>query len=206
MRWNAASPSGSSPASNCRASSAQSRQRLFFGIIFLLLISRTIVLALTQLDPQVSEPLTIGEAFLCTWLVLIVFNVVDLLPLDGLIFIRLQLRFIFLSGTYYDDSLDESVPLYFNRNKKVHHIAMLHDLTERQVADQMDRYVGFDWERRYDDLEAARAAHLAARTAMKSGTGTTTGAAPVMVSTPERVHFHPRSPHCLVQTPSLASF
>jgi hypothetical protein len=38
---------------------------------------------------------------------------------------------------------------------------MLHDLTERQVADQMDRYVGLDWEQRYDDLEAVREAQLA---------------------------------------------
>ena len=66
-----------------------------------------------------------------------------------------------LPGTYYDDGLGERVPLYFNRNKCVDHIAMLHDLTEGQVAEQMDRYVGPDWERRYDDLEAARAAQFA---------------------------------------------
>ncbi len=67
---------------------------------------------------------------------------------------------VVLPGTYYDDGLGERVPLYFNRNKKVDHIAMLHDLTERQVADQMDRYVGLDWEQRYDALEAARVAQL----------------------------------------------
>ena len=63
---------------------------------------------------------------------------------------------VVLPGTYYDDGLGERVPLYFNRNKSVDHIAMLHDLTERQVAEQMDRYVGPDWEQRYDELEAAR--------------------------------------------------
>ncbi|NUQ05800.1 MAG: hypothetical protein HUU31_18055 [Anaerolineae bacterium] len=68
---------------------------------------------------------------------------------------------VVLPGTYYDDGLGERVPLYFNRNKQVDHIAMLHNLTEQQVADQMDRYVGSDWERRYDDLEAARAMQLA---------------------------------------------
>lgn len=68
---------------------------------------------------------------------------------------------VVLPGTYYDDGLGERVPLYFNRNKSVDHIAMLHDLTERQVAEQMDHYVGHDWERRYDDLEAARAVQLA---------------------------------------------
>jgi len=31
-----------------------------------------------------------------------------------------------------------------------------HDLTERQVADQMDRYVGQEWEQRYDLLAAVR--------------------------------------------------
>ena len=68
---------------------------------------------------------------------------------------------VVLPGTYYDDGLGERVPLYFNRNKHVDHIAMLHDLTEQQVADQMERYVGPDWERRYDDLAAAREAQLA---------------------------------------------
>lgn len=67
---------------------------------------------------------------------------------------------VVLPGTYYDDGLGERVPLYFNRNKSVDHIAMLHDLTEHQVADQMERYVGPDWERRYDDLQAARNAQL----------------------------------------------
>jgi hypothetical protein len=68
---------------------------------------------------------------------------------------------VVLPGTYYDDGLGERVPLYFNRNKSVDHIAMLHRLTECQVAEQMDRYVGPDWERRYDDLAAVREAQLA---------------------------------------------
>lgn len=67
---------------------------------------------------------------------------------------------VVLPGTYYDDGLGERVPLYFNRNKQVDHITMLHDLTERLAADQMGRYVGPDWERRYDDLGAARTAQL----------------------------------------------
>jgi hypothetical protein len=68
---------------------------------------------------------------------------------------------VVLPGTYYDDGLGERVPLYFNRNKSVDHIAMLHDLTERQAAEQMERYVGPDWEQRYDDLAAVREAQLA---------------------------------------------
>jgi len=63
---------------------------------------------------------------------------------------------VVLPGTYYDDGLGERVPLYFSKNKSVDHIALLHVLTERQVADQMDRYVGQDWEQRYDLLAAMR--------------------------------------------------
>jgi hypothetical protein len=68
---------------------------------------------------------------------------------------------VVLPGTYYDDGLGERVPLYFSRNKRVDHIAMLHDLTERQTAAQMEHYVGPNWERRYDALETARAAQIA---------------------------------------------
>jgi len=63
---------------------------------------------------------------------------------------------VVVPGTYYDDGLGERVPLYFSKNKTVDHIDMLHNLTERQVAAQMDRYVGQDWEQRYDLLAAMR--------------------------------------------------
>ena len=76
---------------------------------------------------------------------------------------------VVLPGTYYDDGMGERVPLYFSRNKSVDHIAMLHDLTERQVAEQMERYVGPDWERRYDELTAAREAQLAVTTELAHG-------------------------------------
>jgi hypothetical protein len=42
----------------------------------------------------------------------------------------------------------------------VDHIALLHQLTEVQMAEQMERYVGPDWEQRFDDLAAARQAQL----------------------------------------------
>jgi hypothetical protein len=38
----------------------------------------------------------------------------------------------------------------------VDHIEMLHDVTEQHMAEMLDRYVGLDWERRYDALEALR--------------------------------------------------
>jgi len=63
---------------------------------------------------------------------------------------------VVLPGTVFDDDLGERVPLYFTRNKSVDHIAMLHGLTERQMEDQMERYVGQDWEQRYDALQANR--------------------------------------------------
>jgi hypothetical protein len=63
---------------------------------------------------------------------------------------------VVLPGTVFDDDLGERVPLYFSRNKSVDHIAMLHGLTEQQMEDQMERYVGLDWEGRYDALQANR--------------------------------------------------
>ncbi len=68
---------------------------------------------------------------------------------------------VVLPGTYYDDGLGERAPLYFSRNKTVDHIDLLHSLTEQQVIDQMDLYVGPDWQQRLDDLAAAREAQLA---------------------------------------------
>jgi hypothetical protein len=38
----------------------------------------------------------------------------------------------------------------------VDHIEMLHNVTEQHMADMLDRYVGLDWERRYDALESLR--------------------------------------------------
>jgi hypothetical protein len=48
------------------------------------------------------------------------------------------------------------VPLFFSRNRKVNHIEMLHDVTEKTMVAQMERYVGPDWEQRYDELAAVR--------------------------------------------------
>jgi hypothetical protein len=49
------------------------------------------------------------------------------------------------------------VPLFFSRNQKVNHIEMLHDVTEQGMADLMERYVGPEWEHRYDELALIRA-------------------------------------------------
>jgi hypothetical protein len=63
---------------------------------------------------------------------------------------------IVLPGTVYDEENGQRVPLFFSRNRKVNHINMLHDVTERMMVEQMERYVGPDWEQRYDELAAVR--------------------------------------------------
>jgi len=63
---------------------------------------------------------------------------------------------VILPGTYYDADEGQRKPLYFSRNKVVNHIDMLHEVTQEQMADLMDRYAGRDWEQRYDALAAVR--------------------------------------------------
>jgi len=63
---------------------------------------------------------------------------------------------VVLPGTVYDEEHGQRVPLFFSRNRKVNHIDLLHDVTERTMAEQMERYVGPDWEQRYDELVAVR--------------------------------------------------
>jgi hypothetical protein len=63
---------------------------------------------------------------------------------------------IVLPGTVYDEEHGQRVPLFFSRNRKVNHIETLHDVTERTMVEQMERYVGPDWERRYDQLATVR--------------------------------------------------
>jgi hypothetical protein len=63
---------------------------------------------------------------------------------------------IVLPGTVYEEEHGQRVPLFFSRNRKVNHIDLLHDVTERTMAEQMERYVGPDWEQRYDELAAVR--------------------------------------------------
>jgi hypothetical protein len=63
---------------------------------------------------------------------------------------------IVLPGTVYDEEHGQRVPLFFSRNRKVNHIDLLHDVTERIMVEQMERYVGPEWEQRYDALASAR--------------------------------------------------
>ncbi|NJL57764.1 hypothetical protein HC928_23505 [bacterium] len=64
---------------------------------------------------------------------------------------------VVLPGTVWSEESGERIPLYFSRNKKVNHIEMLHDVTEQNMVDMLDRYVGVDWDKRMDALDAKRA-------------------------------------------------
>lgn len=67
---------------------------------------------------------------------------------------------VVLPGTVWSEEHGERVNLYFSQRRKVDHIALLHDATEAGMADLLDRYVGPDWEQRYDALEAIRAEQM----------------------------------------------
>ena len=63
---------------------------------------------------------------------------------------------IVLPGTYYDADEGRRKPLYFSRNKQVNHIDMLHEITQDNMVELMDRYAIPDWEQKYDALIAIR--------------------------------------------------
>lgn len=63
---------------------------------------------------------------------------------------------VVLPGTAWSEEVGERVALYFSQNRKVDHIAMLHEVTEQNMADMLNRYIGLDWEQRHDALEALR--------------------------------------------------
>lgn len=61
-----------------------------------------------------------------------------------------------LPGTYFDEGTGQRENLFFSRNKRENHIELLHRTTEGVMANLMDRYVGLEWEQRFDALEAVR--------------------------------------------------
>jgi hypothetical protein len=63
---------------------------------------------------------------------------------------------VVMPGTIYSEEHGERIPLYFSRNRKVNHIEMLHAVTEQNMTALMERYVGLNWEQRFDALEAVR--------------------------------------------------
>lgn len=63
---------------------------LFFGVV---------IWAIVQWDNTHAEPMTFLQAFLSSFLIFTLFNLVDLLILDWLIFVTIQPRRIILPGT-----------------------------------------------------------------------------------------------------------
>jgi hypothetical protein len=68
---------------------------------------------------------------------------------------------VVLPGTVFDEEHGQRVPLFFSQNRKVNHIEMLHRVTERETEVLLERYIGLDWEHRYDALDATRTAQRA---------------------------------------------
>ncbi len=63
---------------------------------------------------------------------------------------------VILPGTYFDEGEGQRENLFFSRNRQENHIELLHRTTEGVMTTLMDRYVGLEWEQRFDALEAVR--------------------------------------------------
>ena len=74
------------------------RQRKLMGIPVFLVLLGTMVFSIFRFT-QLSGELTFFAAFILTFVMLMVFNLVDLLVLDWLIFVTIQPRIIVLPGT-----------------------------------------------------------------------------------------------------------
>jgi hypothetical protein len=68
---------------------------------------------------------------------------------------------VVLPGTVFDEEHGQRVPLFFSQNRKVDHIDMLHRVTEHETEVLLERYIGLDWEQRYNALNAVRTAQRA---------------------------------------------
>ena len=75
------------------------KQRNVFAIFFLLTVIGLPSISIWQLYRASGGQVGFGAAFLNTWIILMVFNLFDLLVLDWLIMVRIQPKFIFLPGT-----------------------------------------------------------------------------------------------------------
>ncbi len=74
-------------------------QRIFVGILFLLVTIALIVISTVQLADTIGGKLRFVEVFLNTFGMLLLFNLVDLLILDWLIFVTIRPTFVILPGT-----------------------------------------------------------------------------------------------------------
>ena len=67
-------------------------------LIFVILFG-TLIFSIIRLADVSSEPLTLTTIFLSTFIILLTFNLVDLVIIDWLVFVTLQPKFIILPGT-----------------------------------------------------------------------------------------------------------
>jgi hypothetical protein len=75
------------------------RQRWLLMIPMTLWIVGVLAAALSQLPNITGQPLTFWQVFFTSLIVLLTFNLIDLLVLDWLIFVKLQPKFVILPGT-----------------------------------------------------------------------------------------------------------
>ncbi len=67
-------------------------------LLFVILFG-TLIFSIVRLADVSSEPLTLTTIFLSTFIILLTFNLVDLVIIDWLVFVTLQPKFIILPGT-----------------------------------------------------------------------------------------------------------
>jgi len=75
------------------------KQRIASGILFLICLVGILYASVNELKQVFAGSLSFATIFGSTFLILSIFNVVDLIVLDWLIFARLRPRFIVLPGT-----------------------------------------------------------------------------------------------------------
>lgn len=80
-------------------SPAANRKRWLLGLPVLVLALALVVLATVRFVRMSGGAPGFGPAFLHTFIVMMVFNVVDLILIDWLLFVRIQPRFVVLPGT-----------------------------------------------------------------------------------------------------------
>ena len=76
-----------------------SQQRKPMAILLFIILFGTLILSIVRLSAVSGEPLTFTTVFLSTFIVLLTFNLVDLVIIDWLVFVTLQPQFIVLPGT-----------------------------------------------------------------------------------------------------------
>jgi hypothetical protein len=75
------------------------KQWVISGVLFFFVATILIIISTVQLATVISGKLGFQEIILNTFVMLLVFNVVDLLILDWLIFVIIRPRFVILPGT-----------------------------------------------------------------------------------------------------------